>query len=320
MRDGNVAPHLPATRPPSAKNMVIIDRKRTEKGEKEKGSKTVAPKKKKNNKKKSDTAEVRVTPIHTTETTAEETRRKLEAARISVETVAEDEQWDMSMVAEYGDEMFEHMRSMESQMKPNASYMDDQTKITWSMRSVLVDWLVEIHDHFELLPETLFLAVNFLDRFLSCKNISQKKLQLVGATALFIAVKYEGGQALYVQDIVNMTDSAYVADDVVKAERFMLSKLEYKLGWPGPLNFLGRISKADDYKQKKRVLAEYFLYITVVDKHFVGYVPSFLAAGAYCLSRLMLEECDWVCLCLLLVVGKLMKYSRHAMYITLAIN
>jgi hypothetical protein len=37
-----------------------------------------------------------------------------------------------------------------------------------------MEWLVEIHDHFELLPETLFLAVNYFDRFLSCSVVSLK--------------------------------------------------------------------------------------------------------------------------------------------------
>ena len=57
----------------------------------------------------------------------------------------EDEQWDTSMVAEYGDEIFEYMRSLETRMAPNARYMDQQTEIQWSMRSVLMDWVVQVH-------------------------------------------------------------------------------------------------------------------------------------------------------------------------------
>ncbi|KAF2818295.1 cyclin-like protein [Ophiobolus disseminans] len=170
------------------------------------------------------------------------------------------------MVAEYGDKIFKYMRSMEEQMKLNASYIDNQTELN-------------------LLPETLFLAVNFLDRFLSCKKVSIKKLQLVGATALLVATKYEGGQFLSVQDIVEITADAYTTDEVVKAERLMLSELEYNLGWPGPLSFLCRISKADDYEPEIRTLSKYFLDITVMDKRFVDCVPSFLSAGSYCLAR-----------------------------------
>ncbi len=228
------------------------------------------------------------------------TQRELEAARQFVELHrspedVEDEQWDTSMVAEYGDEIFEYMHSLEEKMKPNPNYMDDQTEIQWSMRSVLMDWLVQVHNRFTLLPETLFLAVNYVDRFLTAKVVSLGKLQLVGATALFVAAKYEEINCPSVQEIVYMVDGAYTADEVLKAERFMLSMLQFELGWPGPMSFLRRISKADDYDLETRTLAKYFLEITVMDERFVSCAPSFLAAGAHCLSRFMLKKGDWVC-------------------------
>lgn len=179
-------------------------------------------------------------------------------------------------------------------MKPNASYMDHQAEIQWSMRSVLMDWLVQVHNRFTLLPETLFLAVNYVDRFLSCKVVSLGKLQLVGATALFVAAKYEEINCPSVQEIVYMVDGAYTVDEILKAERFMLSMLHFELGWPGPMSFLRRISKADDYDLETRTLAKYFLEITVMDERFVGCAPSFLAAGAHSLARFMLKKGEWV--------------------------
>jgi G2/mitotic-specific cyclin 3/4 len=215
------------------------------------------------------------------------TQRELDAARIHVESnrTAEDVE----------DEIFEYMHALEERMKPNATYMDHQAEIQWSMRSVLMDWLVQVHNRFTLLPETLFLAVNYVDRFLSCKVVSLGKLQLVGATALFVAAKYEEINCPSVQEIVYMVDGAYTADEVLKAERFMLSMLQFELGWPGPMSFLRRISKADDYDLETRTLAKYFLEITVMDERFVGCAPSFLSAGAHCLARLMLKKGDWVC-------------------------
>jgi G2/mitotic-specific cyclin 3/4 len=233
------------------------------------------------------------------------TQRELEAAKQFVELNrspedVEDEQWDTSMVAEYGEEIFEYMHALEERLKPNASYMDHQAEIQWSMRSVLVDWLVQVHNRFTLLPETLFLAINYVDRFLSCKVVSLGKLQLVGATALFVAAKYEEINCPSVQEIVYMVDGAYTADEVLKAERFMLSMFQFELGWPGPMSFLRRISKADDYDLETRTLAKYFLEITVMDERFVGCVPSFLAAGAHSLARFMLKKGDWVCRSLLI--------------------
>ncbi|AEO62498.1 uncharacterized protein THITE_2106718 [Thermothielavioides terrestris NRRL 8126] len=205
----------------------------------------------------------------------------------------EEDAWDVSMVTEYSDEIFAYMRELEAQMLPNPHYMDIQTEIQWSMRSVLMDWLVQVHHRFCLLPETLFLAVNYIDRFLSVKVVSLGKLQLVGATALLVAAKYEEINCPSVQEIVYMVDSGYTVDEIQKAERFMLSMLQFELGWPGPMSFLRRISKADEYDLETRTLAKYFLEITIMDERFVSSPPSFLAAGAHCISRLFLGKGGW---------------------------
>ncbi|TKA76458.1 hypothetical protein B0A55_06109 [Friedmanniomyces simplex] len=224
--------------------------------------------------------------------------KEIDDARVFVETTRspediEDEQWDTSMVAEYGEEIFGYMRELENRMAPNPRYMDQQTEIQWSMRAVLMDWVIQVHQRFNLLPETLFLTVNYIDRFLSCKIVSLGKLQLVGATAIFVAAKYEEVQCPTIGEIIYMVDGGYNADELLKAERFMLSMLQFELGWPGPMSFLRRISKADDYDLETRTLAKYFLEVTVMDERFVGCTPSFLAAGAHCMARLMLRKGEW---------------------------
>lgn len=179
-------------------------------------------------------------------------------------------------------------------MLPNPHYMDVQTEIQWTMRSVLMDWLVQVHNRFCLLPETLFLTVNYIDRFLSNKVVSIGKLQLVGATAILLASKYEEINCPSLQEIIYMVDGGYSTDEILKAERFMLTMLHFELGWPGPMSFLRRVSKADDYDLDTRTLAKYFLELTIMDERFVASPPSFLAAAAHCLSRLILRKGDWV--------------------------
>jgi G2/mitotic-specific cyclin 3/4 len=254
-----------------------------------------------------DTAKVILAPMPT-----KETERELEAARVFVKENPtdkdKDDDKDPLMAAEYVDEIFEHMHFLEEKIKPKVHSLEDdlegqermkpnQTYIDCSWRRTLMDWLVAVHNEFILPPETLFLTVNWFNRFLSCTEVRINKLQLVSATALFIAAKYEGGTFLSVKDIVKITAHSYTANDVIKAELSMLNKLNFSLGWPGPLSFLRRISRADDYHLKTRTLSKYFLDVTVMDERFVDCVPSFLAAGSYCLARLMLKKGDWVFLC-----------------------
>ncbi|KAJ5800237.1 uncharacterized protein N7518_002305 [Penicillium psychrosexuale] len=205
----------------------------------------------------------------------------------------EEELLDTTMVAEYGDEIFLHLRKKEIEMLPVPDYMARQSELQWSMRAVLMDWLVQVHGRFNLLPETLFLTVNYIDRFLSYKVVSMGKLQLVGATAIFIAAKFEEITAPSVQEIVYMVDGGYSVDEILKAERFMLTILDFDLGWPGPMSFLRRISKADEYDLETRTVAKYFLELAIMDERFVCTPPSFIAAGAHCLSRMLLNKGNW---------------------------
>lgn len=66
-----------------------------------------------------------------------------------------------------------------------------QPDINARMRSILVDWLVEVHRKFELMPETLYLTINIVDRFLAVKVVPRRELQLVGISSMLIACKYE---------------------------------------------------------------------------------------------------------------------------------
>jgi len=79
------------------------------------------------------------------------------------------------------------MPCVQLENRPRPDYMQRRTDINVTMRMILVDWLVQVAEDYELQRETLFLAVNFVDRFLSVMAIERSKLQLVGTAAMFIA-------------------------------------------------------------------------------------------------------------------------------------
>lgn len=203
---------------------------------------------------------------------------------------------DPLMVAEYVVEIFDYLRELEKATMPNPDYMDHQSGLEWHLRGVLVDWLIEVHTRFHLLPETMFLAVNIIDRFLSARVVELDRLQLVGITAMFIASKYEEVLSPHVQNFKHVADDGFTEEEILKAERFVLAALDYDLSYPNPMNFLRRISKADNYDIQTRTLAKYFLEISLLDHEFMKYPPSFIAAASMYLARLILERGEWVCL------------------------
>jgi hypothetical protein len=169
-----------------------------------------------------------------------------------------------------------------------------QEDITWRMRGILMDWLIEIHSKFRLLPETIFLTANIIDRFCSVRSVSVIKYQLMGVTALFIASKYEEIMCPSMSNFLFMTDGGYTDEEFLKAERYVLQMIGWDLSYPNPINFLRRISKADDYDIQSRTVAKYFMELTVVDSHFVGRPPSEIAAAAAWLARKVLDRGEWV--------------------------
>lgn len=202
---------------------------------------------------------------------------------------------DPLMVAEYVVEIFEYLKKLEVSTKPNADYMEHQGELEWKMRGILVDWLIEVHTRFHLLPETLFLAVNIIDRFLSAKVVQLDRLQLVGVTAMFIASKYEEVLSPHVANFRHVADDGFTEEEILSAERYVLTALNYDLSYPNPMNFLRRISKADNYDIQTRTLGKYLMEISLLDHRFMDYLPSHVAAASMYLARTILERGEWVC-------------------------
>jgi hypothetical protein len=201
---------------------------------------------------------------------------------------------DPLMVAEYANDIFDYLRELEVRSVPNADYMSHQDDLEWKTRGILVDWLIEVHTRFHLLPETLFLAVNIIDRFLSEKVVQLDRLQLVGITAMFIASKYEEVLSPHVENFKKIADDGFSEAEILSAERFILGTLNYDLSYPNPMNFLRRVSKADNYDIQSRTIGKYLTEISLLDHRFMSFRPSHVAAASMYLARLMLDRGEWV--------------------------
>ncbi|KAI9505123.1 cyclin-like protein [Coemansia spiralis] len=197
------------------------------------------------------------------------------------------------MVSEYITEIVEYMVVREKETMPDDLYMEKQDDLTWEMRHVLVNWLVQIHYQMRMLPETLFLAVNLVDRFLSRRQVSVAKLQLVGLTGLLIASKYEETTTPHIQDFAYLAGNIYKEDEIMNAEVFMLRVLDFDLSYPSPLTFLRRVSKAEQYNMQTRTVAKYLMEICLINHRMMEFPPSLIAAAGICLARRMLKAGEW---------------------------
>lgn len=177
---------------------------------------------------------------------------------------------------------------------PSPDYMDGQGEINWDLRQKLVDWLLQVHLRYHMLPETLWIAINIVDRFLTKRVVSIIKLQLVGITAMFIASKYEEILAPSVDEFVYMAENGYNRDEILKGERIVLQTLEFKIShYCSPYSWMRKISRADDYDTQTRTLSKFLTEVTLFDYRFLRVKPSMIAAIGMYTSRRMLGG-DWV--------------------------
>ncbi|OMJ71090.1 hypothetical protein SteCoe_30794 [Stentor coeruleus] len=184
----------------------------------------------------------------------------------------------------YAGEIFENMLKSEPLTLPESNYMTEQPDINYKMRAILIDWLVSVHGKFRLMPETLFLCVNLVDRYLSFKEIERKYLQLVGVCALMVACKYEEIHPPRMKDFVYITDRAYSTEQLMKMEVDMLDTLKFNITVPSVLRFYERWVKVAGIGEKVACLGKYLCELALVEYHMLRYKPSLLAIAAVYLA------------------------------------
>lgn len=103
------------------------------------------------------------------------------------------------------------------------------------MRSLLVDWMVDVQEHFELNHETLYLAVKVMDLYISVnkeKVIPKESLQLIGAASLFIASKYDERSPPLIDDYLHVCENIYSRSELVLMEIELFKRMDFCLGMP----------------------------------------------------------------------------------------
>ena len=136
----------------------------------------------------------------------------------AVEDIDLKEKEDPLAAVDYVSELFSSYRAKEASTSTRPSYLAKQPKINAAMRTILVDWLVNAHGAFKLIPPTLYLAVNLLDRYLNRVEVDRASLQLVGISCLLIASKFEEVWCCAVADCVHVCDKAFTKEHVLEME------------------------------------------------------------------------------------------------------
>ncbi|XP_047567797.1 cyclin-P isoform X2 [Lutra lutra] len=198
--------------------------------------------------------------------------------------------------------------------------------VTPEMRALVVDWLIQVHEYLGLAGDTLYLAVHLLDSYLRAGRVRLHRLQLLGVACLFVACKMEEcvlpetrqsrfrtepepirgstGQGATSRgprlshlfprhpqsaSLCLLGAGSFSRAELLRAERRILSRLDFRLHHPGPLLCLGLLAALAGSSPQVMLLATYFLELSLLEAEAAGWEPGRRAAAALSLAHRLLE-------------------------------
>lgn len=153
----------------------------------------------------------------------EETSHSQKMLLLGVDDIDKDDGGKLNLESEYVKDIYNYLQELEKKFAIPENYLAQQKEVSAKMRTVLIDWLNEVHLQFHLFTETYYLTVGIIDRYLhEFTMTSRKSLQLVGVAAMFLACKYEEMYPPMLKDFVFITDDTYSAEQITAMEQRIL--------------------------------------------------------------------------------------------------
>ncbi|KAG0227295.1 hypothetical protein BGW42_003030 [Actinomortierella wolfii] len=221
-----------------------------------------------------DNTETRAKRVKSEETRVSKQDEKEESAQ-----ELSDIEWDL----EYAEDIFQYLLQRENELAPAASYTT-KPREHWRARTICVDMIVHLVSKSGALDEAIFLAVNYMDRFFSTQPMFDLEVMvLVSGICVWLALKFDAKQALYplhylIVLVQQYMQRRYTRQDFLQGEQKVLKKLQYELGWPGPLTLLRWAARADGHTSKMQASSAFLLEISLQP-------PSLLVAAAMGIAR-----------------------------------
>ena len=164
--------------------------------------------------------------------------------------------------------------------------MENQNEINHVMRSILIDWIIEVHNRFHFKTKTLFQTVYIIDLYLSYENIEKKNFQLLGIASLLIACKENEIYVPNPQQYIEVTDFAYQKKDLLNMEKKIMHVTKFEILIPTAEEFYSILSKKFNFTEKQYELGNYFLDSSLVSYDLLMYQPSTIGvACAYIVMK-----------------------------------
>ena len=172
-------------------------------------------------------------------------------------------------------------------------YIVTPTWITKEERQSAIEFISSQSYKLNYTIETLLLAVNIFDRFVSKVNRSNigDKMILVCCGCLYLAAKYEESIVCkshldHLKSVSNTSRS-----EILNAERVIWNIIDHDLGYANPLHFLRIVSiHCEDADPETRNVAKYLLELTSLHTNINSFTACTIALGCLLAARVILNK------------------------------
>jgi len=189
---------------------------------------------------------------------------------------------------DYAADVIVYLRERELNYQLPANFLRGGST-TPEMRSMLVDWLIQVQHFMKMSQETLYLTIIMIDTVLSKRDIQSDKLQLVGISCLFMASKLEEYYPADIEKLISLTSDSYTKKQVLRMELVIFELLEHQLYFPEIMPFLKRYARAAHRGQDRKFVetCQYLIDTSIIDPTFSTTPPSQRAAASVLASSLL---------------------------------
>ena len=199
------------------------------------------------------------------------------------------------LLDDYGEDIFNHIRKNEKINIFNYSSKDlfklqDKKYFNEKNRSIIFNWLVRNNHKWRLKDDTLFMAMNIMDRFISKYKIANSEFQLVAIASYLIASKYEDIYPPYVDELSQICNFSYTIDDILKKEYEILVGLDFDILYNSSYKYLTFLhSIADKDNSKLFYISQFMLELSLENLDILQFSQSKRALSALLVAKKILQ-------------------------------
>uniref|UniRef100_A0A915PJ08 Cyclin N-terminal domain-containing protein n=1 Tax=Setaria digitata TaxID=48799 RepID=A0A915PJ08_9BILA len=190
----------------------------------------------------------------------------------------------------YDEDIYIYMRDRELKLHPFGDFLEFQEDICGEVRYLLVEWICDSVQEFNLSTESLHMAVSIIDRVLNAIQCPRQKLQLLGAASLLLASKFEEIYPPEVKEFARITAYTFHESEIIRMERIVFARVEYQLFAPTSWWFASRLVRMAHVPRIIYCMMRYLLELALLDHTFLDFRPSVVGAASFFLSNVIFKS------------------------------